>query len=659
MVTVTCAACVPATFLFSQNSFGVQDGPDGIVRTFTSGSVSVNITAFSRTKTAGSWETAFLGLYTGGLGVTDTSEGSGENEQHTTDNSGRDNYILFEFSRPVSLDKLALDHVVTDSDLRLWIGTFADPFNNHLPLNDTILASCGFTEVNPGGGSSATRTADVNVGGVVGNVIIVAALPGETNDKFKLQLLDLCIPGCVPGSNPPPVIICVPDKTVNCDQPWNFDAPSAAGGCGGIGITIVSTTTNANDCGFTATRTWRATDSCGSSVECNQTVSASCSACVPTTFKFSKDSNGVQDGPDGNIRKFSSGSVSVKISAFSRTKSSATWDTAFLGLYSGGLGVTDPSEGSGGSDQHTTDNSGRDNFILFEFSQPVALDRLYLEHIVTDSDLRLWVGTASDPFNNHLTLSDAVLSSLGFTEVNSGGSGSTRWADVNAGKFAGNVIVVAALPGDTNDKFKLQILDLCAVGCPAVGNTPPVSSIPAGWATKDIGTVGAAGSATYGANTFKVTGSGSDIWGTADEFRYLYVPSSGNCSIVARVKSVEDTDPGAKAGLLIRETLSPGAQEACVFLTPDNGVKFQYRSATGGTTTLKGNKVSSSAPYWLKLVRSGHTFTGYCSSNGSNWTTLGSHTFTVDSGAYIGIAVTSKEDGTLCEAVFDNITVSP
>ena len=63
------------------------------------------------------------------------------------------------------------------------------------------------------------------------------------------------------------------------------------------------------------------------------------------TFDFS--GNTALDGPDGNIRTFTAGSVSVKASAFSRDKSSGAWSTAYLGSYGGGLGVTDSSEGDG------------------------------------------------------------------------------------------------------------------------------------------------------------------------------------------------------------------------------------------------------------------------------------------------------------------------
>src|SRR4029453_10569075 len=46
-------------------------------------------------------------------------------------------------------------------------------------------------------------------------------------------------------------------------------------------------------------------------------------------------------------------------------------------------------------------------------------------------------------------------------------------------------------------------------------------ALPAPWQTTDIGAVGATGSASYSSGTFTLVGSGEDIQGTADEFRYV------------------------------------------------------------------------------------------------------------------------------------------
>ncbi|MBO3705597.1 MAG: carboxypeptidase regulatory-like domain-containing protein [Candidatus Accumulibacter sp.] len=170
----------------------------------------------------------------------------------------------------------------------------------------------------------------------------------------------------------------------------------------------------------------------------------------------------------GNIRTISQAGLDVHASAFSRVKATGEWSQAYLGSYGGGLGVTDGSEGDGSNNTHTVDNlGGRDNYVLFEFDQTVLLDEAFLGYVVNDSDLQVWIGTFDRPFDNHLALNDGVLGSMSFTEVNTTTLTGARWADLNAGDHAGNVIVIAA---DTTDKspedmFKIEMLKLCTPAC--------------------------------------------------------------------------------------------------------------------------------------------------------------------------------------------------
>jgi hypothetical protein len=186
----------------------------------------------------------------------------------------------------------------------------------------------------------------------------------------------------------------------------------------------------------------------------------------------------------------------------------------------------------------------------------------------------------------------------------------------------------------------------------------PGAALPSPAKTKDIGNVAETGGASYSNGKFTVIGSGNDIWNNSDEFRYVYVEAYKDCTVVARVASVEGTHGWAKAGVMIRDTLQSGAEHASMFVTPANGVAFQYRSSTDGSSG-NANTTGPSAPYWVKIVRDGNTFTGYASPNGANWTKIGSQWISMTSSVYIGLAVTSHNDGTLCTAVFDNVTVSP
>jgi hypothetical protein len=182
-------------------------------------------------------------------------------------------------------------------------------------------------------------------------------------------------------------------------------------------------------------------------------------------------------------------------------------------------------------------------------------------------------------------------------------------------------------------------------------------SLPSPWETTDIGAVGATGSAIYNNGTFTVAGSGEDIQGTADEFRYVYQAASGACEIKARVTGVGNTNPWAKAGVMIRESLTAGSKHAMMIVSASSGVEFLWRSSTGGTSSQ--SLASGSAPLWVRVVRSGKKFTGYTSPDGVTWTSIGSTNINMAASVYIGLCVTSHADGALNTSTFDNVTATP
>jgi regulation of enolase protein 1 (concanavalin A-like superfamily) len=182
-------------------------------------------------------------------------------------------------------------------------------------------------------------------------------------------------------------------------------------------------------------------------------------------------------------------------------------------------------------------------------------------------------------------------------------------------------------------------------------------ALPNGWADTDIGSVLFAGSANANAGTFTVTGSGADIWGTADAFHYVYHLLNGNATIIARVASIEDdVAPWVKAGLMIRNTFDPGSVHATVLVSASKGVAFQRRDVGGGTSVSTAGSMST-APHWVKLTRAGDTFTAYESSDGTTWTEIGSDTIPMAQTIYVGLAVTSHSTSASATCTFDGVRI--
>ena len=173
----------------------------------------------------------------------------------------------------------------------------------------------------------------------------------------------------------------------------------------------------------------------------------------------------------------------------------------------------------------------------------------------------------------------------------------------------------------------------------------------------DIGGVGVTGGASYANSTFTLDGAGEDIWNDADEFHYVYQPISGDCAIIARVASQQDTAVWAKAGVMMRADLTAGAANAFMAITPSEGAAAQWRDSAGiGCANTQTTGIA--APYWVKLVRNGNNFSFYYSSNGQNWIADGTvSTISMPETIYIGLAVDSWDDPTLCTAAFDNVSI--
>jgi hypothetical protein len=185
---------------------------------------------------------------------------------------------------------------------------------------------------------------------------------------------------------------------------------------------------------------------------------------------------------------------------------------------------------------------------------------------------------------------------------------------------------------------------------------PP--SLPLPWAAQDIGSVSPAGSASWAADSFTVKGSGADIWGAADAFRFVSQSLTGDATIIARVASQSNSNGWAKSGIMFREALTAGAKHVTLVVTPSNGVNLQYRATTGGTSTTVAAGTGITAPIWLKLVHSGSTFTAYRSTDGSTWTQAATLTQTMVTSLYAGLCVCSHLAGTLCTTVFKNVSAT-
>jgi regulation of enolase protein 1 (concanavalin A-like superfamily) len=280
------------------------------------------------------------------------------------------------------------------------------------------------------------------------------------------------------------------------------------------------------------------------------------------------------------------------------------------------------------------------------------------------------ISTAATPAPNISSISPAsgpvgtpvVITGTGFGSPQGGSQVTLSGAPVTINSWGATSISITIPAGATSGPLVVTV-------APSMTNSNPVnftvssSTLPGPWVDQDVGAVSTAGSAAYSNGVFTVKASGQWIWSTADGMHFAYQPLSGDATIVARVLGAQgSTYP--QAGVMIRETLTAGSTHAYVadqpYPGPGPSFYFYDRPSTGASTSSQATTSPVNAlPYWVKLVRSGNTFTGYVSPDGSNWVQVGTPlTITMAQNVFIGLAVTAGNNSVLATATFDNVSIS-
>jgi hypothetical protein len=192
----------------------------------------------------------------------------------------------------------------------------------------------------------------------------------------------------------------------------------------------------------------------------------------------------------------------------------------------------------------------------------------------------------------------------------------------------------------------------------AVTNPPLIAPLPAPWQTAVIGSVGAAGNASESYGTYTVQGAGN-IAGAADSFRFVYQPLSANGDITARINSISTNGVNRCVGVMIRESLASNSEYAFMGVGQSLNYRWQRRSNTGGSTSSSTGALASLPNTWVRVVRVNNTLSGYTSTNGVNWTKLGSANVKMAANIYVGFVEASGNAITLNTSVFSNVSVTP
>ena len=173
--------------------------------------------------------------------------------------------------------------------------------------------------------------------------------------------------------------------------------------------------------------------------------------------------------------------------------------------------------------------------------------------------------------------------------------------------------------------------------------------------TADIGTT-LKGAAVFSAadGSYRVTGGGADLWGKEDDFRFVWLPLTGDAALEADVSfPADDVAPKEKAMLIFRQSVQPDAAYADLAIHGDGHIALQYRKTDGGqtedlTAAQKGSK-------HIRLERKGDHFTASLGDDSSKMDQALSADVALHGEVLVGLGVCAHNASGLNTAIFSNV----
>ena len=177
----------------------------------------------------------------------------------------------------------------------------------------------------------------------------------------------------------------------------------------------------------------------------------------------------------------------------------------------------------------------------------------------------------------------------------------------------------------------------------------------------DIGTVLHPGSATYDAasQSYKITGSGDNMWFAIDDFHFLWKKVSGDIALAADI-AFQGTagNMHRKAVLMIRQSLDGNSAMVDAARHGDGLTSLQFRDEAGANTHEVESNIS--APKRMRIEKRGDFFYLFVSGKDGHLHPAGAATkLALHGDYYIGIGVSAHDKDVLETATFSHVTVEP
>ena len=174
----------------------------------------------------------------------------------------------------------------------------------------------------------------------------------------------------------------------------------------------------------------------------------------------------------------------------------------------------------------------------------------------------------------------------------------------------------------------------------------------------DIGNPGIEGKVEYNSKdqTYRLTGSGENIWFANDEFYFVWKRLKGDFLIRANMEfSGEGRHGHRKMGLIIRNSLTTGSEHINAVIHGDGLTSLQHRSKPGNNTEEK--KSEAVMPDVLQLERKGNNYIMSAAKFGETFKQTEVSNLELNDVVYVGLFVCSHIHEHAETAVFSNVRI--
>jgi hypothetical protein len=203
-----------------------------------------------------------------------------------------------------------------------------------------------------------------------------------------------------------------------------------------------------------------------------------------------------------------------------------------------------------------------------------------------------------------------------------------------------------------------ELLLICLLAAPAFAQNGTLGAFTN---SDDVGAPPLKGAAEFDASTgqYRITGSGTDIWGKADQFHYVWRQISGDFAVTATARFLTDGNDHRKAVIMLRQ--SPDADSPFIHLViHGNGMPgIQFRKSKGANVNTVDLPIEGPGTFKLKLVRKGSAITVWFAKDNAVLRELGTTQNQLGSPVLVGLGVASHTQTASNTVLFSNVSVEP